>query len=182
MSFDACFRNGRRLRQERWRTCDFRWEQRRTGLTSSAFGDDQGDVVGLFIRAESSGLICNCFHQLRRGQLSMLPRGFEQTFFPKFLSLATQSFRHTVGIKQNGVAWSQFAFFHRTIPFLEQAHHRAGCLQPFQTVVSAYEQARWMATVGVAQLARIVVVLGEEEARVISLIRVFVEQLIDRSQ
>jgi hypothetical protein len=29
-------------------------------LTSCAFGDDQRDVVGLFMRAEASSLICNC--------------------------------------------------------------------------------------------------------------------------
>ena len=36
-------------------------------LTSCAFGDDQRDVVGLFMRAESSSLICNCYQQLRQG-------------------------------------------------------------------------------------------------------------------
>jgi len=67
----------------------------------------------------------------------MLPGDFEQTLYTKFLSLAIQSFRNTIGVKQDGVAWSQFAFFHRAIPFLEQAHHCAGCPQPFQTVVAA---------------------------------------------
>src|SRR6516162_1062617 len=36
----------------------------RESLTSFAFGDDQGDVVGLFLRAESSSLICNGCQQL----------------------------------------------------------------------------------------------------------------------
>ena len=36
-------------------------------LTSCAFGDYQRDVVGLFMRAESSSLICNCYQQLRHG-------------------------------------------------------------------------------------------------------------------
>src|SRR2546429_5107079 len=64
----------------------------------------------------------------------MLPGGFQQTLFTKFLALTVQSFRNTIGVKQDGVARSQFAFFHRAIPFLEQAHHSAGCPQPFQTV------------------------------------------------
>ncbi len=67
----------------------------------------------------------------------MLPVGFEQTLFAKFLSLTIQSFGNTVGVKQDGVAWSRFAFFHRAIPFLEQAHYCAGCPEPFQTVVAA---------------------------------------------
>jgi hypothetical protein len=41
---------------------------RRNGrLTSCAFGDYQRDVVGLFMRAESSSLIRNCCQQLGQG-------------------------------------------------------------------------------------------------------------------
>ena len=67
----------------------------------------------------------------------MLVGSFQQTLFAKFLSLTIQSFRNTIGVKQHGVAWSQFTLSHRAIPFLEQAHHRAGCSEPFQTVVAA---------------------------------------------
>ena len=67
----------------------------------------------------------------------MLPGGFQQTLFAELLSLTIQSFRNTVGVKQDGVAWSHFAFFDRAIPLLEQTHHRAGCPEPFQTVVAA---------------------------------------------
>ena len=56
----------------------------------------------------------------------MLPGGLQQTIFAKFLSLIIQSFRNTIGVKDNRVAWSQYPFFHRAIPALEQAHHRAG--------------------------------------------------------
>jgi hypothetical protein len=45
----------------------------------------------------------------------MLPSGFQQTFFAKFLSLTIQSFRNTIGVKQDSVAWS-LAFFDRAIP------------------------------------------------------------------
>src|SRR6516164_175127 len=112
----------------------------------------------------------------------MLPGGFQQTLFAKFLSLTIQSFRNTIGVKQDGVAWSQFAFFHHALPFLEQAHHRAGCPKPFQTVVAAQEQCRRMATIRVAQLARIVVVFGEEEGSVIPVGRVSVKQLVHRAK
>src|SRR6266853_1563325 len=112
----------------------------------------------------------------------MLPGGFQQTLFTKFLSLTIQSFRNTIGVKQDGVAWSQFAFFHRAIPFLEQAHHCAGCSQSFHAVIAAYEQGRRMAAIRVAQLTRVIVVFGEEEGRVIPFGRVLVKQLIHRPQ
>src|SRR5215469_6656090 len=54
----------------------------------------------------------------------MLRGGFQQTLFAKFFLLSIQSFRNAIGVKQDGVAWSQFAFFHGAIPFVEQAHHR----------------------------------------------------------
>ena len=34
----------------------------------------------------------------------MFPGGFQQTPFAKFLSFTIQSFRNTVGVKQDGVA------------------------------------------------------------------------------
>src|SRR5947209_19814207 len=96
----------------------------------------------------------------------MLPDGFQQTLFAKFLSRTVQSFRNTIGVKQDGVAWSQFAFFQCAIPFLEQAHYRAGCPKPFQTVIPAQEQRRRMAAIRIAQLARVIVVFRSEERRV----------------
>jgi hypothetical protein len=95
-------------------------------LAAWGFRDSQHDVVGLFMSAESSSLICSCCRQFRQGLLTMLPGGFQRTLFAKFLSLIIQSFCNTVGVKQDGVAWSQFPFFHGAIPFVEQAHHRAG--------------------------------------------------------
>jgi hypothetical protein len=34
----------------------------------------------------------------------MLPGGFQQTLFTKFLALTVQSFRNTIGVKEDGVA------------------------------------------------------------------------------
>src|SRR6516162_1906487 len=158
------------------RSTDLGW------LTSRAFGDYQRDVVGLLIWAESSGLVGNCCQQLRRRQLTMLTGGFQQALFAKFLSLTIQRFRNTIAVKQHGRAWSQFAFFHGAIPFVEQAHHGAGCAEPFHSVVAAQKQGRRMAAVRVAQLACAIIVFGEEESSVIPTCRVFVKQLIHRAK
>src|SRR5215470_6525065 len=112
----------------------------------------------------------------------MLPGGLQQALFTKLLSLAIQSFRDAIGVKQDVVPGSQFAFFHRAIPFLEQAHDRTGCPQPFPAVVAAYEQGGWMATIRITQLARIIVVFSEEEASVVPRGGIFVKQLIHRAQ
>src|SRR5215469_3699049 len=112
----------------------------------------------------------------------MLPCGLQQTLFAKFLSVTIQGFGNTIGVEQDGVAWSQFAFFHGAIPFVEQAHHRAGCAEPFHRVVTAQKQGRRMATVRVAQLACAIIVFGEEESSVIPTGRVFVKQLIHRAK
>jgi hypothetical protein len=111
-----------------------------------------------------------------------LPGGFQQTLFAKFLSLAILRFSNTIGVKQDGIAWSQLAFFHDALPFLEQAHNRAGCAEPFHSVVAAQKQGRRMAAVGVPQLARAIIVFGEKESSVIPVGRVSVKQLVHRAK
>ena len=67
----------------------------------------------------------------------MLSGGFQQVLFAKFLSLIIPSFSNTIGVKQDGVAWSQLAFFHNVLPFFEQTHHRANGPKPFQSLITA---------------------------------------------
>src|SRR5215471_6978284 len=113
--------------REPWnRTLLFGFRRCPVRLISSAFGDYQRDIVSLFMRAESSNLICSCCQQLRYGLLTMLADGFQQTLFAKFLSVTIQSFGNTIRVEQDGVAWSQFAFVDHALPFLEQTHHSAG--------------------------------------------------------
>ena len=112
----------------------------------------------------------------------MLPCGLQQTLFAKFLSVTIQGFGNTIGVEQDGVALSQFAFFHGAIPFVEQAHYRAGCSEPFHSVVAAQKQGRRMAAVRVAQFARAIIVFGEEESSVIPGGRVFVKQPVHRAK
>ena len=64
----------------------------------------------------------------------MLPGSLQQMLFTKFLSLTIQSFRNTIGVKQEGIAWSQFAFFHGAIPFLEREKRDT---KPTRSYVSA---------------------------------------------
>src|SRR3974390_118382 len=112
----------------------------------------------------------------------MLAGGFQQTLFAKFLSLAIQRFRNAIGVKHDSVAGSQLAFFHHAVPFLEQAHDRTSCPQPFKAVVAVQEQSRWMPAIRVTQLAGVIVVFREEEGCVVPVGGVFVKQLMYRPQ
>ena len=66
----------------------------------------------------------------------MLSGGFQQALFAEFLSVSIHRFRNAIGVKQDGVAWSQFALFQRAFPFVEQAHYCAGGSKPLQTVIA----------------------------------------------
>src|SRR6516162_70637 len=112
----------------------------------------------------------------------MPPGGLQQALFAKFLSLAVHRLRDSIGVKQDRVTWSQYAFFHRAIPFLEQAHHRAGGAEPFHLLMAPQEQRSRMPAIRVAQLARFVVIFSKEQRRVIPIARVFVKQTIHRLQ
>ncbi len=69
-------------------------------MTSCAFGNYQRDVITLFMGAKSSSLICNRYQRLRQRKLRVLPSGFQQALFAKFLSLLIHSFRNTIGIEE----------------------------------------------------------------------------------
>src|SRR6266481_9707265 len=74
------------------------------------------------------------------------------------------------------------AFLDRALPFLEEAQNRACGIQPFQSVIPAKQQSGEMATVGVAQALRLIVIFGEEERGIGAVGRVLIKQVVDAPQ
>jgi len=72
---------------------------------SCAFRYYQRDVVSLFLSTELPKLACDGREQLFWGQLAMLPDGFQQTLFAKFLSRIIKGLGSAVGVQEKGVAW-----------------------------------------------------------------------------
>ena len=112
----------------------------------------------------------------------MLPQGFQQAPFAKFLARMVKGLGCAVGVEHEGVAWEELALLNRAIPFLKQSHHGGCWLEPFRSIVAPQEDCGWVTAIRVAQLARMIVVFGEENRCVVALGGILVEQLIHRSQ
>jgi hypothetical protein len=67
----------------------------------------------------------------------MLPGGFQQTLFAKFLSLIIQCFSNTIGVKQDGVAGGQFAFLQWRNPI-----SRTSQVGPSRSTVSSSRKSK----------------------------------------
>ena len=112
----------------------------------------------------------------------MLPQGFQQAPFAKFLARMVKGLGCAVGVKHEGVAWEELALLNRAIPFLKQSHHGGCWLEPFRSIVAPQEECGWVTAIRVAQLARSIVVFSEEDGCVVAFGGVLIKQLIHRSQ
>jgi len=89
-------------------------------------GDDQRDVIMLFVRSKSSNLMQDRAQQFFTRQASMSPQCFDQLSLAKFLSRIVIGFGDSVGIEHEYVAGEDLAFLRGAIPLLEEAEERCG--------------------------------------------------------
>ncbi len=85
-------------------------------LISPALRYYQRDVVALFMRAELPDLFRKGGKQGLRRQLTMLPQGFDQAVFSKFLSRIVERFGHAIGVERKGVSWEETALPNGAFP------------------------------------------------------------------
>src|ERR1700751_6147527 len=77
--------------------------------------------------------------------------------------MRVEGFGDAIGIKSEGVAGVELAFFHVALPLLKSAENGGGGAEAVKGVISAQQQGGKMAAVDVTQAAGCVVVLGEEK-------------------
>lgn len=88
----------------------------------------------------------------------------DQARFAEFFAVGAERFGDAVGIEDQGVAGTELAFGDGAFPILEDAQDGGGGGKAFEGIVGAEDQRRKVAAVDVAEAARRVVVLGEEES------------------
>ncbi len=69
----------------------------------SALGDDQGDVIVLFVRTKLPDFVGNGRQQRLAGQLSMLAQSFREIPLSKFFSGIVTGFGYAIGIERQDV-------------------------------------------------------------------------------
>src|SRR5690242_10008770 len=96
----------------------------------------------------------------------MPPQCRNQAPFAEFLVYIVERFGDTVGVECQRVPREQLAFVYRAIPFFEEPQYGGRRAEPFQTVIASKQKCGRMATIGVAQTPRFVVIFGKKKRRV----------------
>ncbi len=108
----------------------------------------------------------------------MLPQGFDQALFSKFLPRIVERFGHAIGVKYKGVSRDETALSDGALPPCGQSQHSAGGIQPFDVAIVPQEKGGGVTTIRIPQLLCAVVIFGKEESSEGVVGRIFVEKPI----
>ena len=151
-----------------------RLEERLVGL-----GGDQGDVVVLLVGTVGANFVDDGGDQLARRQGVVTAEGGDEAGLAEFLEVGVEGFGDTVGIEDESVAGEEKGFADFAIPVVECAEDSGRGVEGLDGGIGAEDEPAEVATVGVAEAARGVIVFGEEESGEGAVWRVFAEELID---
>ena len=110
-------------------------------LVPYAFGDHEGDVVVLFLRAELANVIDDSLEQSLRWHVAMPADGFDQAKLPEFLSRPAERLGDAVSVECERVSRLEPPLTYRAVPLIEEPDHRARGVQPLQRVIAAEEKS-----------------------------------------
>src|SRR5229473_1766848 len=108
----------------------------------------------------------------------MTLQGFDEALFAELFVCGVVGFGDAIGVEGKGVACAKLAFSNLAIPFFENAQDGGSGMEAFHSAIAAEEKAGEMAAIGVAQVARGVVVFGEEESGERAVGRIVAKELI----
>jgi len=117
-----------------------------------------------------------------RGERAMAAEGVEKARLAVFFAIVVEGFGDAVGVEGENVAGCDLAFAELALPLFENAQDGGGGVEACHAAVVAKEKGGEMATVGVAEQARRVVVFGEKKSSKGTVGSVFAEELIYGTQ
>src|SRR5260370_11564131 len=92
-----------------------------TGLAGTVFGEDEGDIVVLFVGAEALDFVDDCCQRGLRTGFTVALQGFDEALFAELLVSGVVGFGDAVGVEGEGVPCMEVAFRNFTIPILENS-------------------------------------------------------------
>ena len=133
--------------------------QRRRG----GFGDDEGDVVVLFVGGKLADVGDDGVEEGLRGEAAMAAEGFDEAAFAEFIAIFVEGFGDPVGVEGESVAGTEAALADFAVPFLENAENCSSGVEAVDGLVTAENECGQMAAIDETQAAGSDVVIGEEK-------------------
>jgi hypothetical protein len=99
-------------------------------LHGGALGDDEGDIVVLFVGAEEPDFVDDGCEQGLRREGAVAAQGSDQAIFSKFFAGIVEGFGDAVGVERKGVTGKELALSDLAVPLLEDAENRGGGFEP----------------------------------------------------
>ena len=147
-----------------------------------AFGDDEGDIVVLLVRAELADFVDDRGAQSFARKPAVTAKRVDEALFSKFFARGAEGLCDAIGVEEERVAQRELALREGAIPNLEDTHNGGGGGKALERIIGVQEERRKVTTVGVADTASGVVIFGEEESGEGGIGGVGAEKLIDRAQ
>jgi len=145
----------------------------------SGFGDDESDVVVLFVGRELADVGDDILEEGLAGLSAMAEEGFDEAGFAVFVAGFVEGFGDAVGVEDEGVARLDGAFAQFAVPLFENAEDGRGGVEAVYGIVAAEDERGRMAAIDVAESAGGDVVIGEEERGEGTVGSILREELVD---
>src|SRR5262249_16349914 len=109
-------------------------------LIGAALGDNERDVVVLFMRTVAPHFIDYGCHQKMLGQTAVNTEAVQQTFFPELVALQTARLRHSIGIQRQCVSREQSRLSDQAVPSWKASEHSSGGFEPLDAATCTHEK------------------------------------------
>ncbi len=146
---------------------------------AAASGHDEREVVVLLVGAEGADLVHETGKEGLGRAIPVPAEGLGETLLAELLAAVVEGFRDPVGIEGQQIVGLETALPDRAIPLPEEPQHGRGRGEAVQSPVATQDERAEMAAVHVAERARGIVVVREEEAREGAFGGVLAEELVD---
>src|SRR3974377_688063 len=88
-------------------------------ISGLAFGDDDGDVVLLFVRAMAAYLVDDGRDQCLRGQVGVALQAIDEALFAEFHPVSVSGLGDAIGVKGEDIAGEESGLADRAVPVAE---------------------------------------------------------------
>ena len=100
-------------------------------------GDDEGDVVVLFVGTEALDFLNNSSERGLATQFAMTLQGFDKALFAKLFVAGVICFGYAVCVERERIAWAELTFSNLAVPMLKDPEDGSSSVKTLDGVIPA---------------------------------------------